>query len=162
MAFQWDIDWDAIDRAKEELGLSFRINILPRAMRYSYGRYRGLEMGLMHTITVATDLGRRKTSMVLWHELTHAAQRERHGYAFHDMYDQQLIDKGLDPNEIEHGKIIPSEYREIAFEKEAFENEQKYRYRMLVKPRTSSSSRVEKSGMTSVLHDSFEEIFLNV
>jgi hypothetical protein len=74
---RWEADPRAIEAAMRVLGLKRPVHVKPTRMWQSAGLYGGFDKGY-HVIYVAYNLRSDAASRVIWHELTHALQRERH------------------------------------------------------------------------------------
>lgn len=123
----WEHDYDAINSAIKLLNINYPVYIErdPIAFRGQYcGMLEDAEHGLMHTLIVRQDLSPREASLVIWHELAHAAQCERTGgnHAYHAAYRAQIDDAGLDYDRFgSQNYLIENEDRimSIPFEREA-------------------------------------------
>lgn len=92
------VDRAALERARAELSIEHPVRVAIVGPRLeAQGRYRGLKDGV-HLITVST----RSTDpdATLWHELAHAAQRERFPSTAHynAMLWQAAADAGIEDN----------------------------------------------------------------
>lgn len=73
----WDFDLPAIERAAVALGVTQPVAV--GCANYARGRWGGMHSFERdeHRIRVARWLSPERASRLLWHELTHAAQRDR-------------------------------------------------------------------------------------
>lgn len=79
MARRWEIDPGAVRLAKARLGLKHGIEVKITSQRKTAGRYKGLgRSSRKHKITISTHICPFEAGKALWHELVHAAQRERY------------------------------------------------------------------------------------
>lgn len=79
---RWSFDLDAIRQACEFLGVRERVVV--GCAEYANGRWGGMyswdeRLGGVHKIRVKRAASAEGAGRILWHELTHAAQRERDG-----------------------------------------------------------------------------------
>lgn len=82
----WTFDLDAIADACEQLGV--RMPVVVGCARYLSGRWAGMHgfANGEHSVNVGCSLDALEASAFLWHELTHAQQRERIGPNFSREY----------------------------------------------------------------------------
>lgn len=106
----WEFDVDAIEAAARSLRL--RRPIIVACARYPTGRWQGMASYAngAHDLHVGCALTADQASRTLWHELTHAQQRERLG----DRYWREYMAAG--------GRTGPG-YHANRFEHEARANE---------------------------------------
>lgn len=81
MARRWEIDSDAVRLAEIRLGLRHRVEVKITSQRKTAGRYKGLARRKgrrVHQITVSTHICPSEAGRTVWHEMTHAQQRERY------------------------------------------------------------------------------------
>lgn len=78
---RWRVDDDALERACTVLGVRRPVTVLATSQRHTSGRYLGMRGG-RHRITLRARLTVVEASRTLWHELTHALQRERYSCDF--------------------------------------------------------------------------------
>lgn len=76
-ASPWRPDEFNIERARIELGLKHPVVIRRSCGKNTSGKYLGINARGEHVITVAARLSPTMASQVIWHELTHAKQREQ-------------------------------------------------------------------------------------
>lgn len=171
----WVFNDTAIDQAREILEFEKPVQILRRRMKWSLGRYLGIYYNWdweptiqdwiqgsdFHRITITSAVGATKASRLLWHELTHASQRELYGEEFGEIYDQQLRDIGLSPHAIEYGRLIDPKYREIPMEREAFGNEEKHSSLPLTKYVPERRNRRHVSAITIPPDELMKELQIN-
>lgn len=76
---KWELDPIRLREAREMLGLELPVDVNANGrIRLSHGRYRGIKEG-RHQIDIGSGLSPARASACLWHELTHARQREEAG-----------------------------------------------------------------------------------
>lgn len=75
MTPRWSVDEQALERARERLGLSYGVRVALADFRQDAARYRGLVAGY-HRISLSRDICVWQAGVALWHELTHAQQFE--------------------------------------------------------------------------------------
>lgn len=96
----WTVDVPAIREAIEFLELAWPVEVKLTSGIHTHGRIRFRDG--RHLITVATNLTPAKASSTLWHELTHAAQREYLGVEAHrSAYAVESRRVGYDANRFE-------------------------------------------------------------
>lgn len=78
---RWRVDEAALERACATLGVRRPVTVLATSQRFTSGRYLGVRDG-RHRITLRARLTVVEASRTLWHELTHALQRERYSCDF--------------------------------------------------------------------------------
>jgi len=72
---KWEVNDRVLEAARTYLDLRHPVEVKATNLRTAAGRYKGLRSG-KHRITVARDLCHEAAGRTLWHELTHAKQRE--------------------------------------------------------------------------------------
>lgn len=72
---RWQINERLLEAAETYLGLRHPVEVKATALRKATGRYKGLRDGV-HQITMNGDLTPETAGRTLWHEMTHAKQRE--------------------------------------------------------------------------------------
>lgn len=77
VARRWEIDEDAVRLARARLGLRHPVEVKITSQRSTAGRYKGLAES-RHRVTISTHICPSEAGQTLWHELTHARQRERY------------------------------------------------------------------------------------
>jgi hypothetical protein len=120
----WDIDREALSRACKAIGLKHSVKIRITAQKRTSGQYLGLCFQRRtagkraHEISISTYLSTKDAGKTLWHELTHALQRERYrsGALFCEAYEASLSES-LSTSRRETRK--PDGYDESPFEQEA-------------------------------------------
>lgn len=141
-AAPWRADPDAIEFARQHLGISVNVIVRRTATRKLLGRYHGIRLlsdaprdpavidtltddqlnsYMHHYITVGARQTPESASRTLWHEMTHAAQYERDPDEYVAEYARQLAEaKRLAAS----GAVsYVKAYRMISFEIEAKANE---------------------------------------
>ena len=120
---EWDIDREALSRACKAIGLKHPVKIRITAQKRTSGQYLGLcfqrrSPTRAHQISMSTYLSTEDAGKTLWHELTHALQRERYrsGALFCEAYEASLSES-LSTSRRETRK--PEGYDESPFEQEA-------------------------------------------
>lgn len=100
LADGWAIDVHAVERACETLGLQRRVVIdVTNGRRYA-GLYKGVHQGA-HRISLAGWQAPTSASRTLWHELTHAMQRERGTLTHNPARSRSSAVYRAHPNEVE-------------------------------------------------------------
>lgn len=75
----WRIDRAAIAEAAEILELTAEVYVMHTTGRQTLAAYYGLDRYKKHVVTLSRLLDADSASRALWHELTHASQRQRFG-----------------------------------------------------------------------------------
>lgn len=90
----WAFDLDAIADACEQLGV--REPVVVGCARYLSGRWAGMHgySNGEHSVNIGCALDADEASAYIWHELTHAQQRERLGSRFSVLYEEAGGRKG--------------------------------------------------------------------
>ena len=119
--YAWEVIPDALEEARRMFGLRRKVRVYHRAFKRMEGSYDGLNEYGEHMIAIAVDLRSDYASRTLWHELWHAAQAERMGYAeFMDTYETQRMTNGVSWNEVYKGSgSALRAYRAMPLEEEA-------------------------------------------
>jgi hypothetical protein len=105
----WLFDMEAIREAAALLGLKHPVLVAVSDTTRLSGSHRtkgpisarGERFDFHHQITVGRTLSFREASATIWHELTHAMQRERDGESFEVQYRQESIEAGYQGNRYE-------------------------------------------------------------
>ena len=98
MARRWEIDDAAVRLARTKLGLRHPVEVKITSQRTTAGRYKGLGAakgaGRCHKVTISTHICPSEAGKTLWHEMTHAQQRERYRseVAFHRALDAENLE----------------------------------------------------------------------
>lgn len=71
----WQVNERVFDAARAYIGLRHPVEVKATGLRKASGRYKGMRKG-KHQITVSRHLCAEVAGRTLWHELTHAKQRE--------------------------------------------------------------------------------------
>jgi hypothetical protein len=105
------------------LGLKRPVHIKPTRMWQQAGLYAGIENGY-HVILVAYNLRSDTASRVIWHELTHALQRERFTSQglYEHAYAAQMTALDVDWNGT-RTKPLPRRYANAPMERECIASE---------------------------------------
>ena len=126
----WEVDQDALRKARQELGIRFAVKIKSHYQKHTDGTYSGLypvkpfhKRSKEHRITIGTDLCHQQAGITLWHELTHAAQRER--YRNNALWSEAYEDAMEDATGHRHLPKGDSRYKKSVFETEARQNERR-------------------------------------
>lgn len=128
----WDVDPDALRKARRELGIRHEVSVKSHFQKHTDGTYGGLyptkpyrKRDRKHRITIATNLAPEDASETLWHELTHASQRERYksngawNVAYEDAMEEATGERHLPKGD--------KRYKDNPFEVEAKQNERRNR-----------------------------------
>lgn len=75
MAARWQVNDRVLEAARTYVGLRHPVEVKATGLRKVSGRYKGMRNG-RHQITVSRDLCAEVAGRTLWHEITHAKQRE--------------------------------------------------------------------------------------
>ena len=126
MAARYDVDTEAIDRARKLLGIAGPVRVAIRRFTWGSGRYVALRNGTHH-ISVASDLSPRAASRTLWHELTHALQVETLGgeVAFTQQWWAEMDALGLSRHDAARAR--GRRYARAPLERAARANERRHR-----------------------------------
>lgn len=143
------VDYDAVNEARDILGLEDEVEIWWRYMRCTSGRYHYRPNG-KHRITIA-DAHRfmpSTASKVGWHELTHALQCERLGETMMGIqYWAEMDELGIPRSSIQHGNVPDERMRQMPMEAEAIANEVRAKDLQLVKWHKSKSKTLRQSSL---------------
>lgn len=116
------VDQAAVDAARDELGIRLPVRVKFVAQWKTQGTYIGADKGY-HEIVIRETADNPDRS--LWHELTHAKQRE--GFdsdaAYDAAYWRQWEGTGLTYEKVVAGDYDEAVFRSIPFEGEAEGNE---------------------------------------
>lgn len=110
-----------VEPAKQLLGVERSVKIewveiTDPGLAGSFGAIQCARVWSGHTIFLVDSLEPEFASMIVWHELTHAAQSERMGLSeFIEQYDEELSQKHKDAHDWKG-------YAEVSFEREAYLN----------------------------------------
>jgi hypothetical protein len=127
------IDQQAVERARQELGIRAPVHVLFRAFRVLDGRYTGLKGG-RHVITLSSDLPQRLASRTLWHELEHARQSQELGG--HKQFRERVrLESRAAGWPARRGLLRGWRYNRMPLERQAIRVERRYRRRRLTKRR---------------------------
>jgi hypothetical protein len=114
------------------LGIHDEVEVLVRDYKYGLGAYIGHRDG-KHRLGITTFLPYRTASRIVWHELTHVAQLEQLGErGLERRRGQECAQVGLSAD-AEH-RADSRAYRRMPLEREAHDNERRYRHILLTQP----------------------------
>lgn len=110
----WRVDTSNLHKACRLLGINSPVVVRRSPGKNMIGRYHGFNANGEHAITVSARLSPSLASQTIWHELTHAKQREADPN-FHRNYSSTVRTKGYLTNAYEREAKANEDYHNTKF-----------------------------------------------